>query len=212
MYILNYLGYYSTKIIHTGIISFIIVGPFIIKSRPLLLNHVTLSSTILLHWKLNNDACSLTLLEQYFRKSLGKSYNKNECFSYKIIAPFYNFNKNYEKYNYISYATLSSLCLVSHSKLLYLRKDGIIEALKKNNFVFGIALGSMLSVLFAKILFIEKQKIMVNYNNNEEKEEKEKKEDFKALQKVNFNKTKNYFTTNYFITILSFVTISSLIL
>jgi hypothetical protein len=130
MFILNYLGYYGTKIIHFGITSFIVMGPFIIKTPDYLVIHSLFSSLILSHWKNNDDHCVLTLLEEKFRKLLNKTSKKEECFTYKLIAPIYNFNQNYEKYNLFSYVALGSLLCISYGKFLFLNKNKIIEFYK----------------------------------------------------------------------------------
>lgn len=57
----------------------------------LLLNvlYVVTCSSILLHWRWNNDACVLTTIEAWLR---GKEVH--EGFIYSIIAPIYKFPKN----------------------------------------------------------------------------------------------------------------------
>ena len=150
MYILNYLGYYSTKIIHVGITSFIVLGPFIIKAPYDLGIHSVISSLILLHWKYNSDACCLTALEHYFRKLINKTGKIEECFTYKIISPIYNFNQNYKKYNLFSYIAMGFLFCISYGRFLFLRRDKIIRFYKKYNSLidFSFIINVICSVLF----------------------------------------------------------------
>lgn len=87
------------NIIHYIVILCVIFIPFTNNSLLLLL-HSIIIPFILFHWYLNNDTCALTLLEKFVREKINDDKNKvikeEDCITYKIISPIYNFT-NYNK-------------------------------------------------------------------------------------------------------------------
>lgn len=117
-------------VLHLLVIIFIIGAPFS-DSNYLMLMHVIVVPFILLHWVLNNNTCSLTVAEQYLRqKTTGKPVNNDECFTYKFIAPIYDFNKNHQDFSFFSYSVTIGLWAISFYKLLGKYNSGEITSLK----------------------------------------------------------------------------------
>lgn len=104
---------YIVKIIHYGIVLFVIVTPFTKKSD-LLLIHSVFSTNMLLHWHLNDQKCILTAIE---RKLLGtenlEGVKDTEGFIEKIIKPIYNFKNRNIDIDKIIYGTVSCLTAIS---------------------------------------------------------------------------------------------------
>lgn len=101
------------NIIHLIVIIFILAAPFS-NSNYLLLLHIIVVPFIMLHWLLNNNTCCLTLTEKYIRqKTIGTNINEKDCFSYQLIAPIYDFNKNYEAFSTFIYTLTTGVWLLS---------------------------------------------------------------------------------------------------
>jgi hypothetical protein len=101
-------------IFHVLIVLFIIFAPFFDFPLILIL-HITFSFCILVHWYCNNNVCSLTLIEGYFR---GKS--REETLSHQFIAPIYNIPKT--EWNKICWVIVIILMCVSVYNLIYSKK------------------------------------------------------------------------------------------
>jgi len=116
-------------VLHLIIVLFIVIAPFT-NSNYLLLLYVITVPFIILHWVMNNNTCSLTVAEKYIRqKTYGIILNDDDCFTYNLIAPIYDFNKNYEAFsNFIYIATISLLSLASY-KLIYKVYNGEIKTI-----------------------------------------------------------------------------------
>lgn len=105
------------NIIHLIVIIFVLATPFT-NSNYLLLLHLVVVPFIMLHWILNNNTCCLTVTEKYIRqKAIGTKINEEDCFSYQLIAPIYDFNKNHETFSTFIYVITISVWLVSVFKL-----------------------------------------------------------------------------------------------
>ena len=86
------------NIIHLIVIIFVLAAPFS-NSNYLMLLHVIVIPFIILHWILNNNTCCLTVAEKYIReKNTGMVVKEDECFTYQLVAPIYDFNKNHEAF------------------------------------------------------------------------------------------------------------------
>jgi len=115
------------NILHVIVILFVVCAPFS-SSNYFLTMHTIIVPFILLHWILNNNTCSLTLAEKYIRQqTYGVTVCDDECYSYKFIAPIYDFNKNHEAYSQFSYALCISLWAFSVYKLSSKISDGRIK-------------------------------------------------------------------------------------
>ena len=88
-------------VIHIIFIIYVIIGPHlhlfidnnffkVYKKNKILkimyhIMYITVSINLILHWKLNNDACFLTFMECYLR-----GVESNQSFIGRIISPIYN--------------------------------------------------------------------------------------------------------------------------
>ncbi len=117
------------NVLHLIIIIFVLGAPFS-NSNYLIFLHVIVVPFIILHWVLNNNTCSLTLAEKYIRTAAyGVQANDDECFSYKLVAPIYDFNKNYESFSYFTYALTIGLWSISVYNLVDKIYDGQIKSI-----------------------------------------------------------------------------------
>lgn len=100
-------------IIHWIVIIFVLAAPFS-NSNYLMILHIIVVPFIMLHWILNNNACCLTLAEKYIRqKTIGVPIQDNECFTYQIMSPIYDFNKNNEDFSSFIYIITICVWLIS---------------------------------------------------------------------------------------------------
>lgn len=76
---------YLIRIIHIVLVIMVVVTPILIKDSMLLVLHILVVCTILLHWKLNNNICILTLMEGWIR---GIPYEKG--FLHQLIGPVFD--------------------------------------------------------------------------------------------------------------------------
>lgn len=76
--------------IHLILCIAIIIGPFIINDKSLLIVYIICVSFIIFHWFLSSDVCALTLLEQWVT---GK--NSESTFIGRIVKPIYNVTNNH---------------------------------------------------------------------------------------------------------------------
>lgn len=113
MEILNESILFLITVLHLIVILFILITPFT-NSNYLLSMYIVIVPFIMFHWYVNNNTCSLTVAEKFIREATyGKNVNNDECFSYKFIAPIYDFNKNYEQYTYFTWTTTTVLWLIA---------------------------------------------------------------------------------------------------
>ena len=122
------------NILHIIVIIFVLCAPFS-GSNYLIFMHTIIVPFIMLHWVLNNNTCCLTVMEKYIReKTYGTTPSDEECFTYKFIAPIYDFNKNHKAFSYFTYITTFSLWSISVYNLIdriYTGKINGIEDLAK---------------------------------------------------------------------------------
>jgi hypothetical protein len=106
------------NILHIIVIIFVLCAPFS-GSNYLIFMHTIIVPFIMLHWVLNNNTCSLTVMEKYVReKAYGTTPSDEECFTYKFIAPIYDFNKNHETFTYFTYIATFGLWSISVYNLI----------------------------------------------------------------------------------------------
>jgi len=85
----------------------------------------------MLHWAINNNSCALTIIEHYIRCYITKEdVPICESFTYKLIAPVYDFNKNYQSFSSIIYIVTTMLWLITVSKLYKKIKNKEIKTLE----------------------------------------------------------------------------------
>lgn len=107
-------------IIHLIIILLVLIVPFT-SSNYLLAMYVLIIPFIILHWIVGDNTCCLTVSEKYLRdKFYGKDSQESKlesCFTYKLIAPIYDFNKNFNNYSSFIYILTLSLWGIASFKL-----------------------------------------------------------------------------------------------
>jgi hypothetical protein len=103
---------------HYIFIIFVVITPFV-GNNILLLSHVIIIPFIILHWILNDNTCSLTILERFIRYKL---YNQmpsdSDCITFNLIAPIYDFKKNNEGATNLIYLITISLWLIALFRLI----------------------------------------------------------------------------------------------
>jgi hypothetical protein len=118
------------SVLHIIVILFVLLAPFS-NSNYFLFMHIIIVPFIMLHWYLNNNTCSLTIAEKAIRQHMNKGVNveDDECYTYKFIAPIYDFNKNHEEYSRFIYILTSGLWLVSVYNLYTKFSNGSISSI-----------------------------------------------------------------------------------
>lgn len=128
MSIINESILWLITVLHVLVIIFVLGAPFS-DSNYLLIMHLIIVPFILLHWVLNNNTCSLTVAEKFIRDTTaGDSMDKEDCFTYKFIAPIYDFNKNNNNYSSFTYILTIGLWLTTVYNLLRKYKNGEINS------------------------------------------------------------------------------------
>ena len=116
------------NVLHIIVIIFVLCAPFS-GSNYFLFIHVIIVPFIMLHWVLNNNTCSLTVMEKFVRtQTYGVQPMDEECFSYQFIAPIYDFNKNHESFSYFTYVATFSLWSISVYNLIDRINSGQINS------------------------------------------------------------------------------------
>lgn len=116
-------------LIHTLLVIFITVTPFL-NSNYFLLLHAILIPFIILHWICGDNTCVLTILERKIQKEVYGKVNNDECITCHIIEPVYDFRKNHKNFTVLIYAVSIMLFLISSSKLWYKYSSGEISGIK----------------------------------------------------------------------------------
>lgn len=130
MSIINQSILFLITVIHVIILLFVIIAPFS-GSNCLRTLHIIVIPFILFHWYVNDNTCALTVAEKFIReKTYGQEVNKEECFSYKFIAPIYDFNKNYDEYSNFTYTAMIALWSVSIFNMTNEYYRGNIKSIK----------------------------------------------------------------------------------
>jgi len=113
--------------LHTLLVLFIVIIPFIGKNY-LLFMHTITGITILIHWITNNNICSLTVIEYKLREIITKKpVNRQDCFMARLIDPIYDFKKNNHSRRIFLYTVLIGLTLFSAYKLRKNYKEGKLK-------------------------------------------------------------------------------------
>ena len=115
---------------HFVFILFMVVTPFIGNNYFLLL-HAIVTPFIIFHWIINDNTCILTLIEKSIRKKIyGTIPDSDDCISYKLIAPVYDFKKNNTDMSTVIYIITIGLLSVSVGKLYSRYSSGKISTLQ----------------------------------------------------------------------------------
>jgi hypothetical protein len=116
------------KVFHMSLLVGVIVTPFLYlfprfcKLWPLLLLHATMCMSLLVHWKLNDDTCFLTVVESSVR-----GVEKKQSFMHSMMSPVYKIQD--EDLKRISLAVVPFLMAFSIIQLV-LSKGEVINDLK----------------------------------------------------------------------------------
>ena len=117
-------------ILHISFVSFVITIPFI-GSNYLLLLHAIVVPFMIFHWIVNNNTCALTIIENQLRCTIsGVKKPISEAFTYKLIAPVYDFNKDNAQYSKTIYILTISLWFITMGRIYYKYHTGEIKSFK----------------------------------------------------------------------------------
>ena len=95
---------------HVLTILFVVITPFT-NIISLLILHVTFCICLLLHWKMNSNVCSLSILESYLR-----GVERTDTFTHQFVAPMYDISST--QWCDISTILTIVLLFISFSKIL----------------------------------------------------------------------------------------------
>jgi len=117
-------------VVHFVFILFVVLTPFIGNNYFLVL-HTMIIPFIMFHWYINDNTCALTLMEQTLRNKLyGEIAKPNACYSYKLIAPIYDFRKDNDDMYIPIYVTTIFLWFVSIFRLAKNYREGKLSKLE----------------------------------------------------------------------------------
>lgn len=118
-------------LLHIIFLLFIFIAPFS-NSNYFIMLHIIIIPFIIFHWLLNNNTCSLTLMEKFIRKQINnKEIDDNECFTCRIIHPVYDFVENFGDTAKATYIIVISLWIISILVLTLKIKSGEIDNFQK---------------------------------------------------------------------------------
>jgi len=114
---MNELLLYLIIILHFIFVMFVVLVPFIGNNYFLLL-HAIFVPFMMAHWLANDNNCVLTVMEKQIRYNLyGTIPDPEECFTYNLIAPVYDFKKNNDDMSGFIYTITISLWLFTLYRL-----------------------------------------------------------------------------------------------
>lgn len=117
-------------VLHFVFVMFVVLTPFIGNNYFLIL-HVIVVPFVMAHWYTNDNTCALTLMEKEIRYNLyGERPDPNDCFTYNLIAPVYDFKKNNNDASTIIYLVTISLWVYSVIRLYLNYRDGKLTKLE----------------------------------------------------------------------------------
>lgn len=117
-------------VLHFLFVLFVVLTPFIGNNYFLIL-HVIVIPFMMAHWVMNDNNCALTLMEKKIRHQLyGEEPDPNDCFTYNIIAPVYDFKKNNHEMSHVIYIVTIALWCYSVYKLYRNHRDGKLSKLE----------------------------------------------------------------------------------
>jgi hypothetical protein len=121
---------YMIVVLHFLFVMFVVITPFIGNNYFLLL-HAIIIPFIMAHWYTNDNNCALTMMEKKLRKNLyGEEPDPNDCFTYNLIAPVYDFKKNNSDMSIIIYLVTISLWGYTLLRLYTNYKEGKLSKLE----------------------------------------------------------------------------------
>ena len=115
-------------VFHFIFLLFVVLTPFLGNNYFLML-HFIIVPFMMAHWYANDNTCALTLIEKQIRKELyGTKPDPNECFTYNIIAPVYDFKKNNSDHTELIYIITILLWLVTVYRLYSNYRNGKLNS------------------------------------------------------------------------------------
>lgn len=127
---MNELLLYLIVFLHFLFVLFVVVTPFIGNNYFLIIHALTVPF-VMAHWYTNDNNCALTMMEKRIRFNLYKEEpNPNDCFTYNLIAPIYDFKKNNNDLSFIIYAVTIGLWFCTLFKLYSNYKKGKLAKLQ----------------------------------------------------------------------------------
>lgn len=127
---MNVFFLYMIVALHFAFILFIVLTPFIGNNYFLVL-HAMVVPFMMAHWYTNDNNCALTMMEKKLRQNLyGVEPNPDECFTYNLIAPVYDFKKNNSDMSAIIYIVTIALWGYTLLRLYINYRDGKLSRLQ----------------------------------------------------------------------------------
>jgi len=127
---MNELVLYMIVVLHFIFVLFVVLTPFIGNNYFLLL-HAIIVPFVMLHWYTNDNNCALTMMEKKLRKNIyGEEPDPNDCFTYNLIAPVYDFKKNNNDMSTIIYIVMIALWGYTLLRLYNNYMDGKLASLR----------------------------------------------------------------------------------
>jgi hypothetical protein len=126
---MNKIILYMILLMHTIIVLFVIVSPFL-NNNYLLLLHTIIIPFIVIHWYFNDNLCVLTIIEKNIRQKIYNSVpNNSDCFTYNFINPIYKFKTNNKNFSKFIYTITIILWSISFGRLIYKYKTHEIKSI-----------------------------------------------------------------------------------
>ena len=120
---------YIVILLHALFVMFVVVTPFYGNNYFLML-HAIIVPFVMFHWYLNDNTCALTLMEQKIRQNLyGSVPDPNDCFTYRLIAPVYDFKKNNSDNSSVIYIITIALWFYTLLRLYLNNRNGKLSSL-----------------------------------------------------------------------------------
>lgn len=120
------------RTLHVALIMFVILVPFVRNDRDWTLDalHVVVCLSLLVHWKMNNDACFLTLLESWILQT-----PLERSFMHQLVSPIYKIDDD-ELNNLVTYITMALASITATS--LYRKRKQVTHDISRLLFSVNI--------------------------------------------------------------------------
>lgn len=127
---MNEFMLYMIVVLHFVFVLFVVLTPFIGNNYFLIL-HAIIIPFVMAHWYTNDNNCALTMMEKKLRLNLyGEEPDPNDCFTYNLIAPVYDFKKNNNDLSTIIYLVTIGLWGYTILRLYTNYKEGKLSKLE----------------------------------------------------------------------------------
>lgn len=127
---MNEFMLYLIIILHFVFVLFVVLTPFVGNNYFLIL-HAIIVPFMMAHWCTNDNNCALTMMEKKLRFNLyGEEPDPNDCFTYNLIAPVYDFKKNNNDLSSVIYLVTTALWGYTLVRLYTNYKEGKLSNLE----------------------------------------------------------------------------------